>query len=298
MRKTNTLLTLAGITLFSLSLLTGCQKGSELDIPSYITIDTISVDINGDQGSASSKIVDAWVYTDDDLEGAYELPASFPVLKAGKTVLRIQPGIKLNGMAETRVPYPFYDTIARTVTLNREQKVDLGHIKAKYKSSTVFGWIEDFEDSGISIDTTARSTEKISRITDESLTNMVEGEINHYAGKVVLASDSAAFECTSHEDFVFSNTLPEEKSYVFLEMNYKTNCAFTVGLIVYGTQISMEPVLVVNPSEEWNKIYINFTPTVSFNSDATKFKVFFYATKPDDVEKGEIYLDNIKLLHF
>lgn len=279
-------------------ILVSCQKQSELDIPSYIAIDTISLDVTADQGTASNKIIDAWVYTGNDLEGAFELPASFPVLKSGNTVLHIQPGIKLNGISETRAPYPFYDTISIVTSLSRETVSDLGHLKAKYKSGTVFEWMEDFEDPYLTLDTTARSSYKINRVGDPALASAFPGEGNSYAGKVVVDSETKLFECTSHNSFTFSNTLPEEKSYVFLELNYKTNVAFTVGLFIYGTQTVQQDVLVINPTNTWNKIYINLTPTISTNTDASKFKVYFKATKQEGAENSEIYLDNIKLLHF
>lgn len=111
-----------------------------------------------------SKIVDAWVYTDNDLEGAFELPASFPVLKSGQSIIRIQPGIKLNGIAETRAPYPFFDTISIPASLTRENELELETLTASYKASTVFAWMEDFEDPSISMDTTNRSDVKLVRV--------------------------------------------------------------------------------------------------------------------------------------
>jgi hypothetical protein len=280
------------------SVVISCQKTSELDIPSYITIDSISLHVSGDQGTASSKIVDAWVYTNNDLEGAFELPASFPVLKSGHTIIRIQPGIKLNGIAETRAPYPFFDTISIPVTLTKENKVELGHLTAQYKPSTVFAWDEDFETSSISLDTTSRSSVKLYRVGDPSLSSTFPGEINHYVGKAEITNDSVIFECVSHDSFVFSKTLPEEKDYVFLELNYKTNTPLTVGLFIYGTQIVQQGVVVINPSTNWNKIYVNLTPTVLLNMDATKFKVYFAAMKTTGADNAEIFIDNIKLLHF
>lgn len=297
MNKISTRLIFLSMSMLAI-MLTACQKTSDLDIPSYISIDSISVNVNTEQGTASNKIVDAWVYAGNDLEGAFELPASFPVLKAGATRLNIQPGIKLNGMAETRVPYPFYDTISVNVTLNRQNEVQLGHIATKYKSTAKFGWLEDFEDPYLSIDTTSRSSIKISRVGEPSLVSSFPGEGNSYAGKISIPTDDDFFECISHESYTFSQTLPEEKSYVFLELNYKSNCPLTVGLFIYGTELSQQPVLVVNSSEKWNKIYINFTPTISFNSDATKFRVYLSARKQEDGPAAEIFIDNIKLLHF
>lgn len=279
-------------------LMASCQKESELDIPSYISIDTITLHAGSDQGTASSKIVDAWVYTDNDLEGAFELPASFPVLKSGQSIIRIQPGIKLNGIAETRAPYPFFDTISIPASLTRENELELETLTASYKASTVFAWMEDFEDPSISMDTTNRSDVKLVRVSDMTLSSAFQGEGNDYAGQATLPTDSSYFECVSKNYYEFSQDLPEEKSYVFMELNYKSNSPLTVGLIIYGVETSQQAVVVINPSETWNKIYINLTPTISFNTDATKFKVFFSARKDSEVEEGKILIDNIKLLHF
>lgn len=280
-----------------LALLVSCQKTSELDIPSYISIDTIRLEVTSEQGTAYNKIVDAWVYTDNDLEGAFELPAKFPVLKSGASEIRILPGIKLNGIAETRAAYPFFNPIVVPVTLKHENVTNINNLKTTYNIKTVFAWIEDFENPNITLDTTINSDVKIVRVGDPALSSILPGESNHWAAKVSINNDSSYFECVSHNDYKFTNNGDIESS-VFMELNYKTNCKFTVGLIAYGSQTLRKPVLVINPSSSWNKIYINFTPTILANSNATKFKVYFTAQKAENGPDAEILFDNIKLLHF
>jgi len=77
--------------------------------PSYIQIDTIKLttDITT-QGSASHKIVDAWVYVDNQAVGAYEMPCKIPVLASGQHTIYIQGGILLNGINATHLQYPYY----------------------------------------------------------------------------------------------------------------------------------------------------------------------------------------------
>ena len=80
------------------------------DEPSYIHIDSISLTTDYTAyGTASHKITDAWVYVDNELIGAFELPANVPVLKSGVHNINIRPGIKLNGIAATRSYYPFFN---------------------------------------------------------------------------------------------------------------------------------------------------------------------------------------------
>jgi hypothetical protein len=281
-----------------LIIVSACQKTSELDIPSFIHIDKVRLTVNAGQGTASSKIVDAWVYTNNDLEGAFELPATFPVLKAGDMEVKILPGIKLNGMAETRAAYPFFNPITVPVSLSHEKTADILSRATTYDSRTVFAWLEDFEDPNVSIDTTSRSEIKLYRSGDDSLNYYFPGEGNSFVGKATIQKDSVLFECASHDDFVFPEYFSDLESSVFLELNYKTNCPFTVGLIVYGSQTTHKPVAVINPSGVWNKIYINFTPTVLLNTAGIKYRVYINAQKEVGGPTAEIYFDNIKLLHF
>jgi hypothetical protein len=275
-------------------LIPGCAKTNIEEIPSYIKIDTTSLTVSSLQGTASQKISDAWVYADNNLIGAYEVPVLFPLLKSGSTQVSIFAGIKLNGINETRVPYPFYEPINKTLDLKRESITDLGHLAFSYVTGTKFSWLENFEQSNLSIDSTARSEVNLVRTFVPELAAAFPYETNKYAAKVIISSDSVVFECASHNSY----KLPTDGSSVFLELNYKSNNAFTVGLFINGSFTSQNSVLVVNPSDTWNKIYINLTPTLSANSSAISFKVFFTAMKSKEIPNAEIMFDNIKLLHF
>lgn len=281
------------ILFLTATLLPGCTKITDDDIPAYISIDSISIESQALQGTASHKIVDAWVYSDNGLVGAFELPVTFPVLKSGNVQLNIYPGIKMNGMAETRVPYPFYNPIALPANLSPEQVSSLGNLKTTYKSSTVFKWIEDFETQNFTMDKVAKSDYAFSWYSDESAIFTYPGENNNHSARVVIDNDSSYFEVVSHDSF----KLPTDGHEVFLEMNYKTNNAFAVGLYINGSTVRQLPVVVVTPTQSWNKIYINFTPTVINNSDARTFRVFISMNKASNVDKAELMVDNIKLLH-
>src|ERR1035437_8225163 len=99
-------------------------------IPAYIHIDKIGVKVNSDgsQGSRSNKISDAWVYIDEQLIGCFELPATFPVLYEGKHEIKIRPGIKVNGIAATRTPYPFYTIYDSIIHLQKGVRTYLNPI--------------------------------------------------------------------------------------------------------------------------------------------------------------------------
>ena len=130
------------ILFFSFFLLvqTSCEKFSgDQTIPAYISIDSIYLQTDYSlEGSNSQNITDAWVYVDDYLIGTFQLPARFPVLRQGTHTLSVIPGIKKNGIASTRITYPFYSTITQSVNLVPDSTINVGVMKTTYGSTTKF----------------------------------------------------------------------------------------------------------------------------------------------------------------
>jgi hypothetical protein len=272
------------------TLLSSCVAfEGEQTIPAYIHIDTILLTTNpATQGTKNAKITDAWVYVDDELIGAFELPATFPVLKSGKQTVRIQAGIKMNGIASTRIYYPFYRAYSKEITLV-EEETDTLHPGVTYYDNTLFKWREDFENGGSSLEPTSKSDTAIVVVSGAG--NTFEGT---YSGALFLGDSAQIAEVATIESY----TLPVGQV-VFLELNYKTNNQLTIG--VYGNapgQTIQTPVLVLNPSSTWNKIYINLTPTIGNMSSATNYKIFFGMLRGEGVASPACYIDNVKLLTF
>ncbi|UPT65781.1 MAG: hypothetical protein M0D57_14840 [Sphingobacteriales bacterium JAD_PAG50586_3] len=94
--------------------------------------------------------------------------------------------------------------------------------------------------------------------------------------------------------------LPGGGSTVYLEMDYKNNFPFVMGVYVNNpTSVVQKQLFQFNNSEEWNKIYINMTDYISEEGSAIDFKLFFGAIKvgADTTEDVKIFIDNIKLVH-
>jgi hypothetical protein len=281
------------VSLFCLVVLffTSCEKFSgDQSIPSYVKIDSIGFStIYSQQGSSSHSITDAWVYADGDFIGTFPLPANFPVLKKGTHTLTIYPGIKKDGIAATRVSYPFYGSIEKTINLVPDQENSVGLISTVYSSEAKFLWLEDFETSTISLDTTKRSSVNIVRSSPGSdLTN----ERQYYCGKIEMDTTGDFFECTSHQDF----TVPSAP--VYLELDFNTNNVLTVGLMIYTGSVKYQTSVVdlADTHGKWKKIYIDLSNGINAYTGATLFQVVFGAYKESDVATARIYLDNIKLL--
>ncbi|MCX6233282.1 MAG: hypothetical protein NT175_00955 [Bacteroidetes bacterium] len=284
--------TIAVVFLFLLFLSSCKPEDPEALIPSYIRIDTIKLISNPDlasaEGSLSHNITDAWVYVDEDLLGAFELPVQFPVLKDGLHTLKIRAGIKINGIAGTRGEYPFYESYSKEINMVKDSVIIIYPV-VKYKDFTVFDWVEDFEDGQSSLVRSSRSDTTV-RVTSQ-FGDVFEGE---YSGIVYMDDIRIFFEALTQEAYV----LPRTGEDVYLEMNFRTNNNLTVGIFANEySQAVQSPVVVLNATDNWKKIYINLTNAVNNHTSAIDYNVFIGALKQDDVTEPVIMVDNLKLLH-
>jgi hypothetical protein len=286
------------IAIMSLAAITSCEKfeGSQT-IPSYIHIDSIWLVNNSsiEEGSLTSNIDDAWVYVNDQLIGAFELPATVPILVEGNHKLSVYGGVKYNGMSGTRGPYPFWEA---KIVADYDFMIDSVrkfNPATKYYTTTVFTWMEDYEDITSSLQPTINSDTSVQLIYHEPS----HPQLGSATGVVYLQGSATTFEGATNVEAPTGITLPRSGSPVFLELDYNTNTHLVIGLLINEpAQTLQHPVVVLNPTDGvWKKIYVNFTPTISKNNSAIDFDVFFRADKPDDLELSVLKFDNIKLVH-
>ncbi len=277
--------------------LSGCYKfEGDQTVPAYLKIDSVYLEtIYTVQGENSQEITDVWVYVDDQQLGVFELPAKFPVLAAGKHKLEIRPGIKLNGISSTRVPYPFYKPVLyESFDFYPDSVQDMGNLKTTYYDNLTFAWLEDFEAPGLSFKITDDSDTTINRTEPAGSPEAWISEYSNYSGKITLTNQKNYFEAMSFSAY----DLPKMEKAVMLELNFKTDNYMTVGLFINEPDRYVKmPLVILNYSSGWNKIYINLGPTVSDYPKAIDYKVYFSAQKREDKETTNIYLDNIKLIY-
>ncbi len=276
-------------TIFSILLLS-CEKfDSSQEVPAYIKIDEIGVVTEYDiQGTSSHNITDAWLIVNGQLVGAYELPALIPVLDEGLCKVEIYAGIMQNGIAATRVPYPFYEPLVIKGLMLTPDSITVIDGNVRYYDNTVFAWMEDFE-GNLRIAETSKSDTVIERISDPS--EVFEGD---FSGKIALTSTRNYYQGAMKEGV----QLPRLNTPVYIEVNYKLENVTTFGLFSISIgAILEEPVLNINKSDIWKKIYINLTPIVNRNTSAIDFKIFIESALGLSLSDADMYLDNIKLVH-
>lgn len=254
------------------------------EIPSYIRITSITLNSTPSMGSSSSKISDAWIYVDGELIGAFELPCTVPVLQEGAHSLLVLPGIQQNGLNSLRAIYPFYKGFDTTITLVRSEMVSLAPV-VSYFPATTLSWDCNFE-QGINLDD----------ITDAPFPNLVQTVSGSLAfegnsGYVMLYDTINYFYAQSSASYQL-NPAGE----IYLEMNYKCNQAFSIGLhnITTGAHI---PWLEVQSSANWNKIYVRLNDALLNQPSGSYYRVEMVMSAASGISQSELYLDNLKLIN-
>lgn len=268
-------------------------------VPSFLRIDEVKLVTDlALEGTSSSKITTVWVEIDGEIHGVYELPAEVPVLAEGTHEVTILAGINENGNSSTRLPYPFFTDYTETITFEKEKVHYLNAAtdsvpRVEYRSSTTIELIEDFEGVGSNLVPGSSSDTLLYTVQDSAVSFWVPGENGYRSGVAYMPKHAAIWEVTEQTGRDLSAGMP-----VFLEMNYKTDLPLVVGMyITTPSQIIQAQTAYINPSEDWNKIYINFFSEVTGYSTALEFKVFIGSLTNGSEEFQEVYIDNLKLVY-
>ncbi|MBR4390618.1 MAG: hypothetical protein IKT08_00715 [Bacteroidales bacterium] len=275
-------------------------------VPAYLRIDTMRVSCDYyTYGANTHNFTDVWVYVDDDVQGAFELPAVVPLLYEGQHKVALYPGIKVNGIAQTRADYPFIAPAEyASVNLVKDSIVTLTPTFTYYPEgdNLHMRWIEDFDGGFVSLESTSLSDVTFTRVNGPQAWHDPQGIYSSYSGKVVLTSDTLRFQLATSEEF---RDLPTTGSACMLEMDYKCSDTCLVGLYYKENNSIYEyPVLRVSPTSEsgvepttWKKIYVNIGPYLVDYKDADYFKLYFSSWNPRNDGTQYFYFDNLKLIY-
>ena len=297
LKSTRKYLQYFAFVVFSVLIFNACYKfEGEQTIPAFIKIDSVSLETDYyEQGTNSQAITDVWVYVDDGLVGAFELPATVPILAEGKHKLELRPGIKLNGISSTRTPYPFYQPITfKDFNLIPDSISNIKSPTTEYYDNLNFAWLEDFEGSSISLVENSGSDTVIRKTQPAGNPEAFSGDNSQHSGVVNLTNEKPIWTALSFNDF---QNQPQG-SLVLLELNFKTDNYVSIGVVVLegGTYLKI-PLVILNHTDVWKKIYINLGPNLSLHPGANIYQVYFESGLEDGKDNASIYLDNIKLIY-
>jgi hypothetical protein len=268
-----------------LFLQSSCKKYTPAPEAFFIQPGDIKLAVGSSQGSSSQKITDLWIYVDGFFKGVYPIENRIPIVSNGKKVkITAYGGIKNNGISSTRLFWPLYNNIEFD-TLVPNEKVITRNFTFSYNSTTTFKWLENFDNNGQSI---IRSSNSAAGTVSMQIQSGSESFENKYLEfKIVGGGNYAQIETYS------SYNIPLSNSNVYLELNYKCNNPFTIGIIGDNTEI--KDVFTFNTQPNWNKAYIQLASTVNNPPASNSYKICFYMAKTE-ADEPRVLLDNLKLV--
>jgi hypothetical protein len=280
-------------------MLSGCDPfEGDQTVPSYLHIDSIG--FNSDilsQGTDIQYIADAWVFVNDELVGGFELPATIPILEEGPSKLEIRPGIILNGISDTRAPHPCMKPVTvMDFNLVIDSVVTFSGAST-YLDNAVFVWMEDFEDASLAIKKGPQSDTSVARTQPANAQGAFINDHSEYSG-ISYVTDDRPYLMLVSDDGNNSGFVFDRGDFVIMELHYRIDFPLAVGLFIKLTDntVQQRSFLIINPTDTWKKIYVNFTPIVNETVDAVNYKVFFETDHSLTGSDGVVMLDNIKLI--
>lgn len=249
----------------------------------------------GNEGQLTHNFSDVCVYVDGKMIGIFELPCKIPVIAQGKVSVVMYPVIRNNGIAATKKIYPFVIPHTEQLDLNPGETYSID-LQTRYANETHF-WIEDFNSPNIQVITEGAPVNASLIRNNNPLYALPGGD---FYGQIHLTtSDSLWIGYTDP-----TMNLPGSGAEVYLEIDYRNTNGILTGLIEISpdNQKKQHPNVTINPQHlselKWKKIYIDLKDIVSNAPSSAQFSHYFRTILNSGEIESDIYIDNIKVVHF
>lgn len=255
----------------------------------------MSVDDKKKFGNETESFTDAWVFQNGSLIGTFELPAHFPILPQDKNEIIIRAGIKKNGIDATRVIYPYLTSYEFPGEPNFQPlETDTMYPQVTFFEGPNYIWIENFDDTYITLDTAKGYPIGISRTFDA---NEVRDGVS--SGKVVVPESKRYFGLSRA-----AYTIPYTAPTAYFELDYSSTLTLEVGLYVFSSSngYSEKPVMYINPTTDgnqpnWKHIYIDLTEILASTPDAIENNFYITGVNSESSNPGLIFFDNFRVIY-
>lgn len=271
--------------------LTGCVNSWD-GPPHFVHIDAIQLELSSEEGAATERIEEVWVYSETDVLGAFPLPADIPLSPeqlGSSAEITFSAGIRANAISSTRQPYPFYDAVVENLDIDYGG-FDTLALTVGYTELTEVIVAEDFETAN-RFQESVTSSGQVIRTEDPAFVLDGVG-----SGLIVLDSvHHTVISSTNEQEYDLGTNGP-----VWLELDYSCTQPFWIGLYVKNAVNAQRvPILILNSTDgERNKIYLDLGPVVRTSPDATHYEITLDAYYDGSAESTFVMVDNFKLLRY
>jgi len=268
----------------------GCAK-QELEV-SYLYVPAFDVVESANSGDISTQITDVRVVIGAQSLGFYPLPARIPILAVGQQAIRLEPSVRVGGIANNRIVYPFYEVFDETLNLVAGT-VDTIRPSINYAPSVTFAFVEDFEGSSPALPLDLDEFADTRFVTTNDNPSVGSG-----AGKATLMESSEIVEVATP----VLNASSEKWDRIWLELDFKGDVPMAVALLPetpgedatrlvrYGQGVSAR--------EDWRKLYFELVSSGLDPFAEQPFRIGFLSIlDQNEFTTAEVFIDNIKVIY-
>lgn len=262
----------------------------EVEVPSFIRLDEIFIDSTSydSVGTIDHRIEYAWMYINNNLQGVYKLPFLVPVQNYGEVDVEIRAGIpqlqEVGGGGAA--VYPFYSSWKGKTTLMTN---DTSVLKptVRYTPGKLIQYKDDFE-------LLVSPNNLFQKYSADGVVEYINNEVVAYEGQGYVEM----LLLDGESEVVMANiqlwNVPKYADAYYIEMNYKCNSLFTVGI---QTTEHARDVVSYYSSNEWKKVYIDVTSAVK-NLPGAGVRVYFKINRgAEETGPKWLLIDNFKFIY-
>ena len=253
----------------------------EEPVPTFLHIDSFSFRPTSTYvGTRSQKITSVWVYFNGNNIGAFDLPATVPIIAEKSGQLRVVPGVTYSGINDVLTAYPFF--VSDTMTLVPAQgQVVSWTPETGYLNDSLLNVLNINFETGLNPFLKFSGDTGLTRVDNPEL--VFEGK---YSGYIYLDNDSSS-EIISTTGFAAS-----KESYI--ELNYKGTLPFEIGLATTSGTFIPQYLFGYKPRSDWNKVYIGLQDFIGAHPDQV-YKIIV-KVQPGRSATGYVAFDNLKVV--
>jgi hypothetical protein len=265
-------------------------------IPAYVILDSVSVNTLAGQGNNIHHIQAIQAFADGELLGNFELPATIPVHRNGKSSITIVPAVFLNGSKNQVVQHTSFQPADTMLVFTEGKTTTVTNMSLDFRTNAVFAWVEDFEDNSSTVVTAAKSpADSVFISTDTfSLDGRFKGKSKMLTAIISPSDTQKYIDLASFKNF---ENIPANGNDVFLEFDIR--CDNNVNLALKRTNATTSefvPYMVVFDTKgAWKRFYVNLVYETRSQPSDTKYQIYFSADFAPTTQVKVIQIDNIRL---
>jgi len=292
----NRLHLLSYLLFFGVLGITACEKKSD-QTPSFLSIDSVNVDVAPAQGNNIHEISALQVYANGDFLGLFEIPFKIPVLKTGKVKFQFIPYVRLNGSKNQWAPHRCFTSRDTILEINQLKNTTIVPTFF-FKDNVMVRFEEDFNDGNSKMK--AVILNKGDSLFVESRDFDLNGRFKTKSPVFIARfndQDTLAFmDFGTFESFP---NMPSDGKSVQFDFDIKADLPVQLSIVrtISGGVTEVVPYLYINPTDgKWKRFYVDLVHELSGQLGTVSAQILFSVNKPaGKIANREICLDNLRL---